>query len=199
MIQHHVLWGKQMTRIKEPVSAKYRFFLSFFPSPFLSSIMYAQQQFGTIIQPQTYERSFSPLLVEEEEGWKVSTLPQHVANHQDGHGRNLIHMPSMNSSDCSPTNKRKPLPQVPTLYTAYHWQYDYAQVPCTPMSAVDLDPNAMYHHHYQQQQPYVETSHADYFVSSPSSLSEPEELPSANSSPAIAPSQLQQPKIIERK
>lgn len=178
--------------------------------------MYSQQ-FGTVIQPQTYERSFSPLIVEtqDEEEWKVSILPQPLANHQNCHGRNLNHMPSMYGSDCSPTKKRKPLPQVPTVYTtqedayyqlnqpAYHphWQHDhnnaYAQVPCNPIPAANLDFHAVYNHHYQQQQqPYLETDHLSYSVSSPSSLDEPEELPSANSSPVAVPSDLSK---MERK
>ncbi|GAN02627.1 hypothetical protein MAM1_0025d02072 [Mucor ambiguus] len=175
--------------------------------------MYSQQ-FGTIIQPQTYERSFSPLLVEtQDEGWKVATLSQHVTNHQGYYGRNLIEMPSMNSStDCSPTKKTKPLPQVPTLYSTQedtycqlsqpvyhpHWQFDhnnyYAEVPCTAMSAFNLDPHAVYHHHYQQQQqPYMETGHLEYSTSSPSSVNEPEDPQSANSSPVADPAQLHQP------
>ncbi|KAK4514652.1 uncharacterized protein ATC70_002253 [Mucor velutinosus] len=182
--------------------------------------MYSQQ-FGTIVQPQTYERSFSPLLLEtqeEAEGWKVSTLSHHATNQQDGYERKLIQMPSMNGSDCSPTKNRKPLPQVPTLYTTHddayyqlnppvyhpHWQHDhnnhYAEVPCTPMSAVSLGLNVMYHPPYHQQ-PYIEASHLTYSAPSPSFLDEPEELPSVNSSPIAVEAQLQQhpPKMEENK
>lgn len=174
--------------------------------------MYSQQ-FGTIIQPQTYERSYSPLLTEpqEEEGWKVSTLLQHVANHQDSYTRNEIQMSSIDSTAYSPSKKRKPLPELPTLYTtlnphyqanqaAYYpyWQHDlnnyYAGVPCTPISAGNLDPNVMYNHQYQQQQqqPYMETNDVGHLSSSSSSFIEPEDLSSANDSPVSPSLKLQQ-------
>ncbi|KAL7315876.1 hypothetical protein PS15m_005041 [Mucor circinelloides] len=183
--------------------------------------MYSQQ-FGTIIQPQTYERSYSPLLTEpqEEEGWKVSTLLQHVANHQDSYTRNEIQMSSIDSTAYSPSKKRKPLPELPTLYTtlnphyqanqaAYYpyWQHDlnnyYAGVPCTPISAGNLDPNVMYNHQYQQQQqqPYMETNDVGHLSSSSSSFIEPEDLSSANDSPVSPSLKLQQhlPKFEQNK
>lgn len=188
--------------------------------------MYSQQQyFSTIIQPQTYELSFSPLLIEAQnhkEKWRMSSFLHHTANQQESDGRKLLHMPSIYSNESFPTKIGKALPDIPISNLSNYIPQDPYQVspayfphvqqvynnyaqsfPCTPMPAANPEylslANVVYNHHQQQQQvPYLESSDYSFPSSSSSSSSPSSSFNELDEPPSTSYSQQQGPPKIER-